>query len=229
VAEPDRQELLTALTTEHFGLAGARAQTTGESSSRAALYISAVSSTLVALGFIGQITEVGDAFDVFALTALPTLYVLGLFTFVRVVENGVEDLMLGRAINRIRNYYLEVAGEQRRYFMLSGHDDALGVMQNMGVALERRQQFFTTGSMIAVINSVVGGAAVALAIGAVTDAPLGLCAGFGGVVAVISLVRLLRIENRMYHQMGGFTQSLFPSPESEAAELERRRALRFRP
>jgi hypothetical protein len=217
VAEPDRQELLTALTTEHFGLAGARAQTTGESSSRAALYISAVSSTLVALGFIGQITEVGDAFDVFALTALPTLYVLGLFTFIRVVENGVEDLMLGRAINRIRNYYLEVAGEQRRYFMLSGHDDAMGVMQNMGVSLERRQQYFTTGTMIAVINSVVGGAVVAIAVGTFTGAPLGLCTGIGGVAAIISLVRMMRVENRMYHEMGGFSEALFPSPEPEPA------------
>jgi predicted lysophospholipase L1 biosynthesis ABC-type transport system permease subunit len=126
--------------------------------------------------------------------------------------------MLGRAINRIRNYYLDLAGEHRRYFMLSGYDDALGVMQNMGVALERRQQFFTTGSMIAVINSVVGGAAVAIAVGVFTGAPLGLSAGLGGVAAIISLVSLLRIENRMYHQMGGFTESLFPSPESEAGE-----------
>jgi hypothetical protein len=212
----DRQQLLTALTTEHFGLAGARAQATGESSSRAALYISAVSSTLVALGFIGQVTEVGDAFDVFALTALPTLYILGLFTFVRTVENGVEDLMLGRAINRIRNYYLEVAGEEARYFMLSGHDDAVGVMRNMGVSLERRQQYFTTGSMIAVINSVVGGAAVAIAIGTFTGAPLGVSAGAGGVVAIISLVQLLRREDRMYHEMGGFTEVLFPSPGAQS-------------
>jgi hypothetical protein len=216
--ELDRQALLTALTTEHFGLAGARAQTTGESSSRAALYISSVSSTLVALGFIGQITEVGDTFKIFALTALPTLYVLGLFTFIRVVENGVEDMMLGRAINRIRNYYLEIAGDERRYFMLSGHDDPIGVMQNMGVALERRQQFFTTGSMIAVINSVVGGAAIAIAVGTFTDAPLGLCAGIGGVAAIVSLLWLLRIENRMYHQMGGFTETLFPSPQPNGGE-----------
>ena len=82
MAEPDRQQLLTALTTEHFGLAGTRAQATGESSARA----SAVSSTLVA--------------------------------------------------------------------------------------------------------------------------------GVGGVVAIISLVRLLRIENRMYHEMGGFSEALFPSPEA---------------
>jgi hypothetical protein len=214
--EIDRQQFLMALTTEHFGLAGARAQATGESSSRAALYISAVSSTLVALGFIGQISEVGDSFNVFALTVLPTLYILGLFTFVRTVENGVEDLMMGRAINRIRNYYLQVAGEEARYFMLSGHDDAMGVMQNMGVSLERRQQYFTTGTMIAVINSVVAGAAVAIAIGVVSDAPLGLCAGVGGVAAVISLIRMMRIENRMYHEMGGFSESLFPSPETQA-------------
>jgi hypothetical protein len=218
VAEIDRQQLLTALTTEHFGLAGARAQTTGESSSRAALYISSVSSTLVALGFIGQITEAGDTFKIFALTTLPTLYVLGLFTFIRVVENGVEDMMLGRAINRIRNYYLEIAGEERRYFMLSGHDDAMGVMRNMGVALERRQQFFTTGSMIAVINSVVGGAALAVAAGTFTDSPLGLCTGIGGAGAIVSLLWLLRVENRMYHQMGGFTETLFPSPAPNGGE-----------
>jgi hypothetical protein len=213
----DRQQLLTALTTEHFGLAGTRAQVTGESSARAALYISAVSSTLVALGFIGQISEIGDAFKVFALTVLPTLYVLGIFTFIRTVENGVEDLMMGRAINRIRSYYLEVAGEEARYFMLSGHDDAMGVMQNMGVGLTRGQQYFTTGTMIAVINGVVGGAAVAIAIGALSSASLGICAGIGGVAAIISLVCLMRIENRMYHQMGGFTEAMFPSPETEPA------------
>jgi hypothetical protein len=214
----DRQQLLTALTTEHFGLAGTRAQVTGESSARAALYISAVSSTLVALGFIGQISDVGDTFNVFALTALPTLYILGVFTFVRTVENGIEDLMMGRAINRIRNYYLQIAGEEARYFMLAANDDALGVMRNMGVSLERRQQFFTTGSMIAVINSVVGGAAVAIAIGAFTGAPLGICAGAGGLVAILSFARLLRLENRMYHEMGGFTEVLFPSPEAESVE-----------
>ena len=64
----DTQKLLTALTTEHFTLQGARSQTMSESASRTTLYIGAVSSTLIALGFIGQVSEVGNAFDVFALT-----------------------------------------------------------------------------------------------------------------------------------------------------------------
>jgi hypothetical protein len=72
--------------------------------------------------------------------------------------------------------------------------------------------------MIAVINSVVGGAAIAIAVGTFTDAPLGLCAGIGGVAAIISLLWLLRIENRMYHQMGGFTETLFPSSQPNGGE-----------
>jgi hypothetical protein len=107
-AEPDPQQLLTALTTEHFTLQGARSQTVSESASRASLYLFSVSSTLVALGFIGQISEVGDTFKVFALTVLPTLYLLGLFTFVRLVQSVAEDFQYGRAINRIRHHYLEL-------------------------------------------------------------------------------------------------------------------------
>jgi hypothetical protein len=57
---------------------------------------------------------------VFALTVLPTLYVLGVFTFVRVVECGAEDFRYGVAINRIRNYYKQIAGDQAKLFLLSG-------------------------------------------------------------------------------------------------------------
>jgi hypothetical protein len=153
VAEaPDRQELLTALTTEHFTLQGARSQTASESASRASLYILSVSSALVALGFIGQASQVGTTFDVFALTVLPTLYVLGVFSFVRVVECGVEDFRYGVAINRIRNYYKQIAGDQAKLFLLSGHDDGRGVFENAAVPPEGRKQFFTFATVVAVIN-----------------------------------------------------------------------------
>jgi hypothetical protein len=126
VTEVDRQALLTMLTTEHFTLQGSRATTVSESSSRAALYMGAVSSTLIALGFIAQVSDIGDAFDVFALVVLPTLFALGIFTFVRTVESSVEDVLYGRAINRIRAYYLEAAGPEARWFVMKGHDDPLG-------------------------------------------------------------------------------------------------------
>lgn len=208
----DRAELLTALTTEHFTLQGARSQTVSESASRATLYVMAVSSALVGLGFIGQVSEVGDVFDIFALTVLPTLYVLGLFTFVRLVESSVEDVLYGRAINRIRNYYLELAGDQARLFVLSGHDDPIGVLANMGLSPTRWRLYFTTATMIAVINSVVGGAAVALALGVAVDASLGLAAGVGGAVAIASLLLMRRAEYRMHVAGRARTETLFPTP-----------------
>jgi hypothetical protein len=213
VSEPDRQELLTVLTTEHFTLQGARSQTVSESASRATLYVMAVSSALVGLGFIGQVSEVGDVFDIFALTVLPTLYVLGLFTFVRLVETSVEDVLYGRAINRIRHHYLELAGDQARLFVLSGHDDPAGVLANMGLRPTRWRLYFTAATMIAVVNSVVGGAAVALALGVAADAKLGLAATGGGVMALVSLLLMRRADYRMHVTGGRRTEVLFPSPQ----------------
>jgi hypothetical protein len=214
VAEPpDRQELLTALTTEHFTLQSARSQTATESASRASLYILSVSSALIALGFIGQASEIGTTFHVFALTVLPTLYALGIFTFVRVVECGAEDFRYGIAINRIRNYYKQIAGDQANLFLLSGHDDVRGVFENAAVPPEGRTQFFTFATVVAVINSMVGGSAIAIALGAIADAPLGVAAGVGGVAALVSVLALLRYADRLLEERAGRTESIFPSPQ----------------
>jgi hypothetical protein len=214
---PYRQELLTALTTEHFTLQGARAQTVSESTARAALYIMAVSSTLIALGFIAQATEAGDLFNVFALIVLPTLYLMGIFTFMRLAESGDEDLLYGRAINRIRHYYLELAGEEARLFMLSGHDDAVGVLRNMALQPTRTQPYFTAAYMIAIVNSIIGGSAVALAVAATGDPPLGIPVAAGAVVASASAILMHRSQMARFRRSGGYTEVLFPSPESSAS------------
>ena len=212
--EPDRQALLTILTTEHFTLQGAQAKTVSESSARAALYVGAVSSALIALGFIAQASELGTAFDAFALVVLPTLYALGVFTFVRLVETSIENLLYGRAINRIRAYYLQAAGREARYLLLSGHDDLRGVLANMGVLRPSRWGlFFTLASMVAVLNSIVGGTAVAFLVGAVFGAPLGVAAAAGGAVAIGSAFAHFRWQ-RGHHGGSDSAAPLFPTPPS---------------
>ncbi|MEV0719269.1 hypothetical protein [Asanoa sp. NPDC050611] len=208
---PDPQQLLTALSTEHFTLQGARSQTMSESSARASVYLVAVSSALVALGFIGQVSELGHVFFVFALTMLPTLYLLGVVTFIRLVECGAEDFRYGLAINRIRHYYQEVAGDRANLFLLSGHDDGSGVFANMGLPAEGRKPYFAFSTAIAVINSVVGGAAAALAIDVAVDPPIGLAAGMGGGVALVSIVGWIMYADRLLDKAALITP-LFPSP-----------------
>jgi hypothetical protein len=204
-------QLLTALTTEHFTLQGARSQTMSESSARASVYVFSVSSALVALGFIAQISEVGDIFNAFALTVLPTLYLLGVVTFIRLVECGAEDFLYGVAINRIRHYYQEIAGDRANLFLLSGHDDPAGVFANMGLAIENRSPIFAFSTAIVVLNSVLGGAAAAIALGALVDASLGLAAGLGIVVAIVSAVGWVRYADRLLEANAAQVEPLFPS------------------
>jgi hypothetical protein len=209
---PNPERLLTALSTEHFTLQGARSQTMSESSARASVYVFSVSSALVALGFIGQLSAVGDVFNAFALTVLPTLYLLGVATFVRLVECGAEDFRYGLAINRIRHYYEEVAGDRANLFLLSGHDDGAGVFANMGLPAEGRKPYFAFSSAILVINSVVGGTAVAVAAGAFLDASLGLAVGAGGAAAIASVAGWLGYAARLLDASAAQTEPLFPSP-----------------
>jgi hypothetical protein len=216
--EPEEPEgLLTALTTEHFTLQGARSATTSESSARTALYLGAVSSVLISIGFVS-----GDSalLPVFTLVVLPTVFLLGIATFVRLVELGVEDFIYGRAINRIRAHYRQLAGPYARLFLLRGNDDALGVMRNMGL---RRagplQLLFTFATAIAVVNSVIGGAAVATFV-RVMGASLGAAVAVGGLFAVLVFGMHLRHQLNRQNRSSGLDEVLFPSEGNDDSSTQ---------
>src|SRR5215208_2737347 len=157
------QRLLQALTTEHFTLQTARSATIMESNGRSALFLSTVSSAVVALAFTGQVADVGQPFFLFALAVLPTLFLLGLLTYLRLAQSASEDLLYSRAINRIRRYYLDP--DAPSWFLLGGHDDIHGVMANMGLVTSNWHLLSHTSTMVAVTTSMIGGAFVAVAIG----------------------------------------------------------------
>ncbi|HEX3215024.1 MAG TPA: hypothetical protein VH016_20840, partial [Actinomycetota bacterium] len=107
-AQPEQQQaFMQALTTEHFTLQTARAVAVNEGNGRTALYIGALSSTLVALALVAQRSPLGHLFHVVALTVGPAVFFLGLVTYVRVLQSSIEDILYARAINRIRHYYTE--------------------------------------------------------------------------------------------------------------------------
>ena len=198
------------LPTEHFTLQGARAATISESTGRASMYLATVSSSLVALGFIGQSSGMGTAFDVLALILLPTLFFLGLATVTRVTQSGVEDLLYARGINRIRHFYLEYIPEAAPYFILNAHDDAEGVLHNMGLHPSRNQRLLTIGGTISVINSVVLGAFFGL-LANLFDPPLGVSVMAGSIAFAASVVGHLRMQQAMYMASGGEKSVRFPS------------------
>src|SRR5215471_4277419 len=73
--------VVTLMTTEHFVLQTARSAGISETVGRAAIYMAAVSSGLIALAFVGQLSRLGAAFYVFGLVLLLTLAFVGVTTF----------------------------------------------------------------------------------------------------------------------------------------------------
>jgi hypothetical protein len=150
---------LTALTTEHFVLQTAASATVSEAAARASLYVLSLSSSLVAMGFASRSQEV---FLSFAGAVIPALFLLGLFTVYRLVDTGIENQQYLTGIARIRGYYRTLTPEAAVYFSAEsgrwpeGHASPPTLFGPFVAFLT------TAASMIAFINSMVGGAGVAL-------------------------------------------------------------------
>ena len=206
----DRSALLTVLTTEHFTLQGARSGTITESLGRTTIYLGSLSASLVALALVFRGGSAVDDFRLFALVILPALVFLGTVTFVRVVETGIEDAIYAQAINRIRHYYLELAGDDARYFALGGNDDMQGGLANMGLSPSPWRPFFSIGSVIALINSMVAGALAGITLDVFAPRGLALIAGVALAVAALT-VHFLLGYGRFIRAMERFAPQ-FPSP-----------------
>src|SRR5258708_25046885 len=166
----DPQQLLTLMTTEHYNLQSARSSTIAEANGRVALFLSTVSSGLVALAFIGQRSDMGETFLWFGLVLFPALFFLGLVTFERVLEISIEDLMCLRGIIRIRHYYTEIAPQITPYLVMPIHDDWKGISQAFGIDVPRGQLWLTSAGMVSVINGILAGSFAGMLLGAFVPA-----------------------------------------------------------
>jgi hypothetical protein len=157
----DRQQaFMTALVTEHFVLQGARGQTNAEMTGRAALYLATVSSTLIALGFVARDRS---AFVPFAAAVIPSLLILGEFTFIRLVAASIEDLQYLYAIQQIRSYYRSLVPDGLTFFAdIPIGDPKIAATHAMGMSQSSWNVVFTAGGMIAAINSILAGIGIAL-------------------------------------------------------------------
>ena len=181
-----------------------------ESLGRTTIYLGTLSATLVALALILQGDATKSDFRLLALVLLPALVFLGTVTFVRVLENSVEDSYYVMAINRIRHYYIEHAGDDARYFTLGGHDDLEGALENMGLVYSRWRPFFSVAAVIALINSMVAGAFVGIAADTIGPRPLAIATGI--VVTASAFATHYRVGWTRYARAMGRHTPLFPSP-----------------
>ena len=156
----------TFVTTEHFNLQTARSMTVSEANGRASIYLAALSSNLIALAFIGQMSRLGAAFYAFALILLPVLAFVGVVTFLRLVQSSIEDIAFAHRIARLRDFYLRLPPELEPHLLVIRGTRAAALMQRERLAPSSWQLTLTTAGMVAVLNSVVVAAVAGLALAA---------------------------------------------------------------
>jgi hypothetical protein len=206
--------LLTALTTEHFVLQTAASSTIAEAAARSTLYVMALSSALVAMGFASQSPAV---LLPFGLVVLPGVFVVGIFTVVRLVDTTLENQQYLTGIARIRGYYKCLSPEAASYLR---SDTARWPEAAVPPSLTQGPFFAmlgTTASMIAFLNNLVAGGAVTLAaISIFGRGRLGIDLGAGILTAAILMAVFISYQRKRFERL----QRVFEAANTEAVARE---------
>jgi hypothetical protein len=177
------QAFISALTTEQFVLQAARSANVGEMTGRGTIYMGTVSSSLIALGFLAQVVT---HLDPFVAAVLPAVFLLGEFTFAALVRNTLENLVLLGQMQRIRGYYATLVPEADQFFGPAAEAERFSAaMATVGLRARPAGLLFTGASVLAAINSMVGGVGVALLAARVVGLATGAALAVASTTAVV--------------------------------------------
>lgn len=198
-SEVSEERLFEVLSTEHSALQSARTATISEGTSRVQIFLTTLSTLLVAIAFVGQATDFGTPFYVFALTILPAMLIVGYATFMRVLQTQLNDAYLAIAINRIRDYYKTLHPDAESLMIIPTVIGVQGIRTE--ATLEKRfhrlQALFMISGMVAFVEALVAGAFVALVINRAFEDG-GVWAVAIGIVTAVSIVAALFLYIRTY-------------------------------
>jgi hypothetical protein len=129
------------------------------------------------------------------LVLLPTLAFVGVVTFERALQSGVEDAGYARRIALARGFYFDHAPETTPYLLSVPEAHRLEVQ---GLGGGRWQGSRSVSGMVGVITAVPVGATVGLAAAVIFDHELAVALLAGGVTALISLYLLMRFHRAVW-------------------------------
>jgi hypothetical protein len=159
------QVRLQILSTEHWSLLASRSLAWNESFTRASMFLSTLTGSIVALSLIGGVDGFNDPFFVVALVVLPIDLFVGIGTWFRMGAANYHDAIAVAGMNRIRAAYLEIAPDLEPYFVMGIHDDAPGIGITMAVppgTAPAVHLIAGTPTLVMVLNAIVAGAIAAI-------------------------------------------------------------------
>jgi hypothetical protein len=178
------------LATEHWSLLGTRALIWNEAMSRATVFLTVLSASIIALALLADATGFGPQTTTLALVLLPVVLLLGIATYVRQVQINNEEFKLVLAMNRLRCAYLEIEPGLERYFTTGHHDDERGLLATYMLEHPSRRWLLVhfvinTPTIVATVDAALAAAIAVLVLQAAEAATAVVVAG--GVAAFLAV------------------------------------------
>ena len=203
------------LAAEHWSLTAARSLVWNEAQSRATVFLTVLSASIIALALLADATGFGVETTTVALVLLPVVFLLGIAAYVRLVQINAEEFQLVLAMNRLRHGYLDLEPGLKRYLTTSQHDDQRGVFATYMVDGPTPRSLWlhflvNTPSIVATVDSALATAMVVLGMQA-ARAPRA-AAVVGGVAAFLLVWALLFwLQRQTLRPLRGL-KPRFPTP-----------------
>jgi hypothetical protein len=212
---PFGPDAATILATEHWSLLGSRSLIWNEAMSRTSIFLTVLSASIIALALAADATGFGPRTTTLALVLLPVVLLLGLATYVRLVQINTEEVRTVLAMNRLRNAYLTMAPALEPYLSTGHHDDERGVAASYLMAGPRDLRpwahfLVTTPTIVATVDAALAAAVVVLVAQAV-DASTATAVAAGAVAFAGVLGALVPMQRRNLDAIRG-TAARFPTP-----------------
>ena len=205
----------TILATEHWSLLGSRSLIWNEAMSRTSIFLTVLSASIIALALAADATGFGPRTTTLALVLLPVVLLLGLATYVRLVQINTEEARTVLAMNRLRNADLTMAPALEPYLSTGHHDDERGVAASYLMAGPRDLRpwahfLVTTPTIVATVDAALAAAVVVLVAQAV-DASTAAAVAAGAVAFAGVLGSLVPMQRQNLDAIRG-TAARFPTP-----------------
>jgi hypothetical protein len=157
------------LATEHWSLLGSRTLIWNEAMSRTSIFLTVLSASIIALTLAASATGFGPRTTTLALVLLPVVLLLGVGTYVRLVQINTEEARTILAMNRLRRAYLTMAPALEPYFSTGHHDDERGLAATYLMAGPRELRplahfLVTTPTIIATVDAALATVIVVLVV-----------------------------------------------------------------
>jgi hypothetical protein len=208
----------TILATEHWSLLAARSLIWNEAMSRATVFLTVLSASIIALALLADATGFGSQTTTLALALLPVVFLLGIAAYARLVQINTEEFQLVLAMNRLRHAYLEIEPGLERYFTTGHHDDERGVIATYMLDRPSRRWLaahflVNTPTIVATVDAAVAAAVLVLLL-QVAEAPRAAEVAGGIAAFVLVWAVLLRFQLHALRPLRGTTPR-FPTQPNE--------------